>query len=93
MNYYALIYDVVDDYITRRTEFRSAHLRLAHEGNERGELMLAGAFSDPYDQALFVFRAKDSTIAENFAKNDPYVKNGLVKKWKVRQWNVVVGNE
>jgi hypothetical protein len=93
MNYYALIYDVVDDYITRRTEFRMAHLKLAQETNERGELILAGAFSDPYDQALLVFRAKDSTVAENFAKNDPYVINGLVKKWRVRPWNVVVGNE
>lgn len=93
MNYYALIYDLVDDYITRRTEFRSAHLQLAREANQRGELLLAGAFSDPSDQSLLVFRGKDSSAVENFVKNDPYVINGLVKKWKVRQWNVAVGNK
>ena len=93
MNYYALIYDLVDDYITRRTEFRSAHLQLAREANQRGELLFAGAFSDPFDQSLLVFRGKDPSGAENFAKKDPYVMNGLVKKWKVRQWNVAVGNE
>lgn len=93
MNYYALIYDVVDDYLTRRAEFRSAHLQLAREAKRRGELLLAGAFSDPHDQALLVFRANDASVPENFAKNDPYVINGVVKKWRVRPWNVVVGNE
>ncbi|MEW5798024.1 MAG: YciI-like protein [Bacteroidota bacterium] len=93
MKYYALIYDLVDDYIIRRTEFRTEHLRLAKEARERKELMLAGAFSDPADQALLVFRAADASVAENFAKHDPYVLNGLVKKWRVREWTVVVGNE
>lgn len=93
MNYYALIYDVVDDYITRRTEFRAEHLRLAREAKERKELVLAGAFSDPADQALLIFHAVDASVAENFARNDPYVINGLVKKWRVRMWTVVVGNE
>lgn len=93
MNYYALIYDVVDDYITRRSEFRTEHLRLAKEAKERKELLLAGAFSDPADQALLIFHSSDASVAENFAKNDPYVLNGLVKKWRVRPWTVVVGNE
>ncbi len=92
MHYFALLYDVVDDYMTRRAEFRSEHLRLAREANERGELLLAGAFSEPSDQALLIFRAKDATTAEDFAKADPYVINGLVKRWKVRPWNVVVKN-
>lgn len=93
MNYYALIYDVVDDYITRRAQFRAEHLQRAREANKRGELILAGAFSDPYDQALLIFRSENPTAVENFAKNDPYVINRLVKQWKVRPWNVVVGNE
>lgn len=93
MNYYALIYDVTDDYLSRRGEFRTEHLRLANEAHERGELLLAGAFADPADQAFLVFHGKDSTSAEKFAQNDPYVINGLVKKWRVRPWTVVVGNK
>jgi hypothetical protein len=92
MNYYVLIYDVVDEYLSRRGDYRAEHLRLAREANERGELILAGAFSDPADQALLVFRSKDGAIAEEFARNDPYVINGLVKQWRVRPWNVVVKN-
>jgi hypothetical protein len=30
---------------------------------------------------------------ENFAKNDPYVKNGLVKNWHIREWTTVIGPE
>jgi len=30
-------------------------------------------------------------VAEDFAQNDPYVQNGLVKNWRVRQWSTVVG--
>jgi heme-degrading monooxygenase HmoA len=56
-------------------------------------LLLAGAFDDPVDRALLVFRVDDKSKVEEFARNDPYVVNGLVKKWEVRCWKVVVGND
>ena len=93
MNYYALIYETVDDYVARRAEFRELHLRIAREVRERGELVLAGAFDDPVDRALLVFHVDDKRRVEDFARKDPYVLNGLVKKWEVRPWKVVVGQE
>jgi uncharacterized protein len=93
MNYYALFYEVVDDFVARRAPFRQEHLRLANEARARGEILLAGALAEPADRALIVFRAADKSKAEAFARKDPYVVNGLVKKWEVRPWNVVVGNE
>jgi hypothetical protein len=93
MNYYALIYETVDDYVARRAEFREMHLRIAREVRERGDLILAGAFEDPVDRALLVFRVDDKSKVEDFARKDPYVVNGLVKKWEVRSWKVVVGQE
>lgn len=93
MNYYALIYEVVDDYVARRGEFREQHLRVAREVRERGELVLGGAFAEPVDRALLVFRTDEKSKVEDFARNDPYVVNGLVKKWEVRPWTVVIGNE
>ncbi len=92
MTYFALIYDLVDDYIQRRSGFREEHLRLAQEAHARGELALGGAFAEPPDKALLIFRAEDRTVAESFARNDPYVINGLVKRWEVRPWTVVIGN-
>src|SRR6266705_2807052 len=91
MNYYALFYELVDDMVTRRVPFREEHLRLAREARERGELVLAGALADPVDRALLVFHVDDKSKAESFARKDPYVVNGLAKRWEVRLWNVVVG--
>lgn len=93
MPYYALFYDAVDDFIARRGAYRDEHLRLAREAHARGELVLAGALADPADGALLVFQGKSPSVAEAFARQDPYVENGLVTKWKVRSWTVVVGNE
>ena len=93
MNYYALFYELVDDMVTRRVPFREEHLRLAREASERGELVLAGALADPVDRALLVFHVDDKSKAESFARKDPYVVNGLAKRWEVRPWKVVVGNE
>jgi len=93
MNYYALFYELVDDMVTRRVPFREEHLRLAREARERGELVLAGALADPVDRALLVFHVDDKSKAESFARKDPYVVNGLAKRWEVRPWKVVVGNE
>ena len=92
MNYYALFYNVTEDYITRRAQFREEHLKLAKELNERGELVLAGAFSDPYDKTMLVFKVADKNVIENFVKSDPYYINGLVKSYEIRQWAVVIGN-
>jgi uncharacterized protein len=91
MKYFALTYDVVENYVELRTAFREQHLKLLRDAHARGEIVMAGAAGDPPDQALLVFRTSDATVVEHFAKNDPYVTNGLVKKWKVRPWNVVVG--
>src|SRR5207302_1504794 len=89
----ALLYELVEDMVTRRVPFREEHLRLAGEARGRGELVLAGALAEPVDRALLVFHVDDKSKVEAFARKDPYVLNGLAKKWEVRPWNVVVGNE
>ena len=89
---WVLIYDLVDDYLERRPAFRAQHLDLARAAHERGELLLAGALADPYDRALLVFAGDSPVTAEEFARNDPYVINGLVTKWNVRRWNEVLAD-
>jgi uncharacterized protein len=91
--YFALIYDTASDYLERRSAYRAEHLALARAASERGELVLAGAFADPADQALLVFEGADRSVAERFADADPYVQNGLVKSWRVRAWTVVIGRD
>lgn len=90
--HYVLFYDVVDDFVTKRAPFRAEHLALARQAYERGELVLAGALTEPVDGALLIFRGPSPQSAEAFAKTDPYVANGLVARWRVRQWVAVVGD-
>jgi uncharacterized protein YciI len=91
MPYFALFYEVIDDFVTRRAPFRAEHLRLAGEAHDRGVIVLAGALAEPADTALIIFHCAHKSVAEAFARRDPYVVNGLVKKWTVRPWSVVVG--
>jgi len=85
--HYILFYDLVEDYVARRGPLREQHLGLVRAARERGEVVLAGALANPTDRAVLVFRSKDA--AEAFAQADPYVKNGLITAWRVREWTVV----
>ncbi|WP_337342206.1 YciI-like protein [Pseudoxanthomonas sp. CCNWLW206] len=91
--HYVMIYDCAPDYLTRRAEFRAEHLKLAWEAHARGELVLAGAMDDPLDGALLLFQCDSPAIPEAFAKADPYVRNGLITKWRIRTWHTVVGTD
>jgi len=51
---------------------------------------MAGAFN-PVDGALLIFRAGSPDEVEAFVRQDPYVLNGLVTAWRIREWTVVVG--
>jgi uncharacterized protein YciI len=89
--HWLLLYDLVDDYLDRRGPLRADHLGRARAAHERGELLMAGAVADPPDRAVFVFLGDSPAAAEDFARNDPYVREGLVRNWQVRRWTVVVG--
>ncbi|MFO0888081.1 MAG: YciI-like protein [Isosphaeraceae bacterium] len=89
--HYLLLYDVVDDYVERRQPLREAHLALARAAHERGELVMGGALADPVDGAVLLFRGDSPAAAEAFVAADPYVLHGLVTRWRIRPWTVVVG--
>jgi len=89
--YYALFYKTIDNYLERRAAFREEHLKLATIAYDKGILVMAGAFSDPVDTAMLIFKCNDLKTVQDYAANDPYVKNGLITNWYVRPWTVVVG--
>jgi uncharacterized protein YciI len=91
--HFLLFYEMCDDYVTKRPAFRDAHLKLAWAAHDRGELILAGALADPVDSAVLLFQGDSRTVAERFAERDPYVTNGLVTRWRVREWTTVAGRE
>ena len=89
--HYLLFYEAASDYGESRKPFRAAHLEHARAAVARGELVLGGAFANPADGALLLFRGDSPEAAEEFAKRDPYVVNGVVKRWYIREWTTVVG--
>lgn len=89
--YYVLFYDSVEDIVERRQPYRAGHLALANEYHERGELLMAGAWTDPVDGAAFVFFVDDPARIDEFIRRDPYVQHGLVPAWRIRPWTVVIG--
>jgi uncharacterized protein YciI len=91
MQHYLLFLDFADDYETRRPEFREAHLERAWAAAERGELILAGALTDPLDTGILLFQGESPAIVERFVREDAYVNNGLVRSWRIREWATVVG--
>lgn len=91
VKHFLLFYEGAPDYLERRPEFRADHLTYAWEAADRGDLLIAGPLADPVDGAVLAFVGDDKSVAEKFAQGDPYVTNGLVARWHVREWTTVVG--
>ena len=91
MPHHLLRYDLASDYLDRRPQFRGAHLALAGAAADAGTLLLGGAVGDPVEEALLLFT--DAGAAAAFAEADPYVREGLVRSWRVTPWHTVVGRE
>ena len=91
--HFVLLYEIVDNFAEKRMPFRNEHLAKVRKAHADSQLVLAGAFADPVDGALLIFRGPTRDAAEAFAKADPYVINRLVTKWRVREWTTVVGKD
>jgi uncharacterized protein YciI len=92
VKHFLLIYSYAPDYMERRGAQRAAHLELAHASAARGELQLGGAVpNDEPPFGLLLFKADSAAVAEAFAAADPYVTEGVVTSWRVREWITVVG--
>ena len=91
--HFLLLYDYVPDIVERRGPYRASHLAHARAAVDRGDLVLGGALANPTDGAVLLFRGDSAAPVEAFAQVDPYVVNGLVTRWRVRQWTTVVGRD
>jgi len=69
----------------------AGHLAAAKEVESQGKLIVAGAYSNPTDGAMFVFKDYSKEEIHKFVQSDPYVVNGLVTSWQIKEWTAVVG--
>ena len=89
---HVLFYEYVEDIAAKREPHRPLHLQILNDLHAKGIVRLAGALVEPLDSAVIIFATEHPGVVEEFVKADPYVQNGLVTKWTVRRWNVVVGD-
>ena len=86
--HYLLLYDVVEGYADL--------VFAAGEGwvlvDYKTDATLAPAarihYADGHTASMF---PRSPAAAERFAAADPYVRGGLVKAWRVREWTTVIG--
>lgn len=91
MKHFVLFYDYPADFRERRAPYRAMHIEHCKASSPRDELQLGGAFADDPPMGMLLFKAESAAAAEAFARADPYVINGVVTSWRVREWVTVVG--
>jgi uncharacterized protein YciI len=83
---YVLLYESADNVAEKAPPHAAAHNEHWQPFRERGELLLIGPFGDSQSQgAMAVFTTREA--AEQFARDDPFVVNGVVRSWEVREWD------
>jgi len=80
---YVLFYESADDVAEKAPVHFAAHQARWHEFRERGSLLLIGPFSDRAG-AMGVFTTR--AAAEEFAAGDPFVLQGVIRHWYIREW-------
>lgn len=65
----------------------AAHIARSKQLHEAGTLLMAGAFLENPDEPLTTMGVLTTReAAEDYMKGDPFVQNGLVKRWYIRKW-------
>jgi uncharacterized protein len=83
-----MFYEVAQDGMAKAQANYAAHRARLNEFHARGELLMAGPYAKPTEGAMGVFTSR--AAAEEFIQGDPFVVNGVVSKWSLRDWNEVL---
>jgi uncharacterized protein len=83
---YVVFYESADDVAAKAPAHFPAHAERLHEFHDRGDLLSVGTFANPQEEgSMAIFRTREA--AEEFIAGDPFVLNGVVRSWVLREWN------
>jgi uncharacterized protein len=85
---YALFYESADDVLSKAPAHFPAHKARLDDFHARGVLLMVGTFGDPQEGSMAIFTTRDA--AEEFVREDPFVLNGVVRDWHIREWDEVL---
>ena len=84
-----LFYESADDVLSKAPAHFPAHKARLDDFHARGELLMVGTFGNPQEEgSMAIFRTRDA--AEEFVREDPFVLNGVVRDWQIREWDEVL---
>jgi uncharacterized protein len=84
---YVLFYESASDVRAKAPLHFASHQARWKEFLDQGTLLLIGTFSD-LEGSMAVFSSREA--AEAFATGDPFVLNGVVGSWRIREWNEAI---
>jgi uncharacterized protein YciI len=86
---YVLFYESADDVASRAPPHFPAHQARLDEFHASGTLLMVGTFGNPQEEgSMAIFTTREA--AEDFARGDPFVLNGVVRDWHVREWDEIL---
>jgi uncharacterized protein YciI len=86
---YVLLYESADDVAAKAPPHFPAHVARIKEFQGRGEILMVGTFGDPQREgAMGVFPTRESV--EAFVADDPFLVNGVVKSYEIREWDDIL---
>ena len=93
VKFFLLEYEYVDGMLDKRGPVRPRHFDYIRSFVEQGTLIAGGALVPKVDRGVIVLRTTTFEKVKEFAEGDPYVKEGLVRRWKASEWMVVAGSD
>jgi uncharacterized protein len=92
MTKFVVFYTSADDVAAKAPQYFPAHSARIDEFHARGEILMVGVFADPQTQgSMAIFPTREA--AESFVEGDPFVLNGVVRAWRIWEWNEVLAGD
>lgn len=85
---YVMLYENAADFAETAPLHIKAHRARLEEFHGQGTLLMAGPFTHPEQRAMGIFTSREA--AEEFIKDDPFVLNGVVVGWEIREWREIL---
>lgn len=85
---YLLFYEPVEDVLSKAPAHFPAHSARLDDFHARGTLLMVGTFVNPQEGSMSIFTSREA--AEEFVREDPFVLNGVIRDWRIREWDEVL---
>jgi len=83
-----VFYERSDVGMEKIMEIYPRHKQLVDDFAKQGKVIAIGAFTNPADGSMGIFI--DRASAEEFVNQDPFVKEGIVGKISMKEWNEIL---